>query len=65
MGMADGIDILVADDPESFANKLIEVYTSESLWNKVSQGSLEFADRNYSYSMGVSRLRNLLASVGK
>ena len=62
MGLSEGVDVLVADEAEIFAEKLVQLYSDEKLWNQLSGSSLEFVQRNYSYKIGRARLRRLLNS---
>ena len=64
MGLVDGKHVLVADTAESFANKVISLYSDEALWNKISQGALDFVTKYYSLQAGKTRLANLLRSLG-
>jgi GT2 family glycosyltransferase/glycosyltransferase involved in cell wall biosynthesis len=41
-------DILVADQPEDFAQALIELYESEELWNRLSENSVRKTRASYS-----------------
>jgi glycosyltransferase involved in cell wall biosynthesis len=38
--LRDREDILVADEPEDFAQALIELYESEELWNRLSENGI-------------------------
>ena len=44
MALKNGENIRIADDPESFAKVIAEVYKNESLWKKISRSGLEFAE---------------------
>lgn len=63
MGMKDMVDVLVADDAESFADKLVNLYNDKVLWDQISSHCLDFVQRNYSYKLGKARLRRLLNSL--
>ena len=63
MGLIDGVNVLVADDREKFADKIVCLYSDEQLWNKISENSFEFVQRNYSYNVGKARIRRLLNSL--
>jgi len=41
MTPVDHEDIFVADEPEDFAQALIELYESEELWNRLSKNGLK------------------------
>ena len=40
MGLTDHEDVLIADEPEDFAVRLIELYESEELWNRLSENGI-------------------------
>ena len=63
MGMRDTLEVLVADEPEEFSEKLVSLYSDEELWNQISSGSLDFVQRKYSYEAGKERLHTLLSSL--
>ena len=63
MGLVDGVEILIADGAEQFAEKLVDLYNNENLWNQISNGSLDFVQRNYSYTTGKAHLQQLLDSL--
>ena len=62
MGMKDGVEVLIADSAESFAEKLVGLYSNEAWWCNLSKASLNFVHRNYSYDIGKERIRTLLNS---
>ena len=37
MGIIDGVHARVADDPRSFANAIVSLYTDEALWTRISE----------------------------
>ena len=63
MGLEHNREVLIADSPVDFAKSVISLYQDEDLWNKISQNSLDFMVRNYSYDAGKARLRRLLSSL--
>jgi hypothetical protein len=64
MGLCNGRDVLIADDPRAFADAVVRLYTDETLWLSLSDSGLEFVEASYSPAAGRERLRNLLAGVG-
>ena len=65
MGMADGEHILVADDPQAFAERVVRLYTDEPLWDTLSQASLSLVSAQYSLAAGERRLKQLLSGIGE
>ncbi|NLI82629.1 MAG: glycosyltransferase [Deltaproteobacteria bacterium] len=56
MGLLEGEEILVADDPETFAERVVELYTRSELWASLSKKGLDFVRRHYSFH----RIREIL-----
>src|SRR6266516_4029486 len=48
MELANGEDILVADEAEDFARRLIELYESEELWKRLSENGIQKTRALYS-----------------
>jgi len=59
MELKDREDILVADEPEDFAEALIELYESEELWNRISENGIEKTRSLYSAEVARERLERL------
>lgn len=41
MNLVDGVHVLIANDTDIFAKKILELYESSTLWNKLHRNSLE------------------------
>jgi glycosyltransferase involved in cell wall biosynthesis len=54
-------DILVADDPEHFAEALIELYESEELWNRLSENGIRKTRALYSVEAARENLKFLFS----
>ena len=54
-------DILVADEPEEFANALIELYESEQLWNRLSENGVRKTRELYSVEVAREKLKFLFS----
>jgi GT2 family glycosyltransferase/glycosyltransferase involved in cell wall biosynthesis len=72
MGLKDHEDILLADEPEDFARRLIELYESEELWKRLSENGIRKSRALYSadaarskleFLFGDDHLRNLDQSI--
>jgi len=59
MSLTKGENILLADDPETFAKAIAKVYKDENLWNKISQKGLEFAKKAW----GAESAREILSNI--
>jgi len=59
--LRDRDEILVADEPEDFAQALIELYESEDLWNRLSENGLTKTRALYSSETARAKLECLLS----
>jgi glycosyltransferase involved in cell wall biosynthesis len=64
MDLLDGSQVMIADDPEEFANKVVEAYTSEDVWRRLSAGGLEHVARHYSPEVVRGKVTALLEREG-
>ncbi|EHJ45941.1 glycosyl transferase family 2 (plasmid) [Solidesulfovibrio carbinoliphilus subsp. oakridgensis] len=48
LGWNDGVELLVGDDPETFARQCLRLYREPDLWATVQAGALARIDREYS-----------------
>lgn len=64
MHLIDGEEVLVADSPEEFAEKVITAYQDEALWERLSQGGLKRAQEEYSIPANIRLTQELLAEIG-
>ena len=63
MGLTDEHNILIADDPDTFAKKVILLYQDEELWNKISINSIEHIRQNFSYEISKNRIKQFIDSL--
>jgi len=59
MGLLDREDVLVADEPEAFAQAMIELYESEQLWRRLSQNGIRKTRELYSTDAARKKLEFL------
>jgi GT2 family glycosyltransferase/glycosyltransferase involved in cell wall biosynthesis len=62
MDLNDREDVLVADDPESFANAVIQLYRSDDLWDRLSRQGIKKAQESYSVEAARKQLLRLLST---
>lgn len=62
-GLRDREDILIADDPEALAEALVEGYTDEALWCRLSAAGLAFVTERYSLEAHADRMKRLLRDL--
>src|SRR5262249_11800134 len=63
LGLKDGEHILVGDEPNDFAEKVVKLYSDENLWNQLSANGLSFVEKNWSIEVGERRLSEFLHDV--
>lgn len=51
---------LVGNDPESFAEQCIKLYTNKDLWEKIRKNALEYISQNHSPEVLKSRLKAII-----
>jgi glycosyltransferase involved in cell wall biosynthesis/SAM-dependent methyltransferase len=64
MGLEVGDGVVVADDPEAFADAVVRLHQVAAWWESCSRGGLEFVQRNYSLEAGIEIVRGLLERIG-
>ncbi|ABQ27330.1 glycosyltransferase [Geotalea uraniireducens] len=63
MGLDDGRNVLIADNPENFAEAVLSLYSNEKLWTEISVSSMKHIDQNYSRECISLKLAELLGSL--
>lgn len=48
MHLCDGVDVLVADEAQAFADAVVRAYRDEGLWNQLSRNGLDNVTRHFS-----------------
>ncbi len=59
----DGEDILIADSPADFAQKVILLYSDEHLWRRLSENSIRNIEKYHSYDAAKRKLAEFLGVV--
>ena len=60
--LVDGVHVLIADTPESFADSVCKIYTEEKLWYSISNAGLKYVNENHSFDFGKRRIEEMLSS---
>jgi GT2 family glycosyltransferase len=63
-GLTHGLDCLIADSKEAWADWVVRLYTDEELWNQISANAFKLAEARYSFAGGALVLGNELARIG-
>lgn len=59
----DGQDMLIADTPEDFSDRIIELYNKDTLWSQVSENGLQIVAEHFSFSTAKKRLIELFNAI--
>lgn len=60
MGLVHEKDILIADDPESFAREIIRLYDDEALWQRLSEAGKQNIEDRFSFALAEKQLKAVL-----
>ena len=63
-GLTDGVDCLIANSPEEWADRVFRLYSDEALWKRISASAMELARTRYSFDAGTAALAAPLTTVG-
>lgn len=64
MDLEDGRDVLLADTPEDFADRVLRLYEDDDLWRLLSRGGRENVRRRFSPAVAEKQVRGILAEIG-
>jgi GT2 family glycosyltransferase/glycosyltransferase involved in cell wall biosynthesis len=64
MGLIDGLEVLIADTPESFRNAIVRLYNDRDLWLRLSTNGMAFVKEHYSIQAGLGYTKEILRMVG-
>ncbi|RNF84206.1 glycosyltransferase [Montanilutibacter psychrotolerans] len=60
MHLVDGEDVLVADDPQEFADALLHAYRNETLWQRLADRGRTNVERHFSLDAGREVVRRVV-----
>lgn len=61
MGLRPGVDLLVADDPQAYADEIVRLYGDEALWNCLAANGRANIQRHFSRANAAKTLAGLVA----
>jgi GT2 family glycosyltransferase len=64
MKLIDDINILKADSPYEFQQKVIQLYSKEAEWEKISKNGILFVHDNFSLSVFEEKLKAIFEELG-
>jgi GT2 family glycosyltransferase len=62
-GLVDGTHLLVADDPSTFAARIVSLYDDEAQWTALSVAGREFIETSFGTEVGRRRIAEILETV--
>jgi glycosyltransferase involved in cell wall biosynthesis len=63
MHLVDGLDALVADDADGFADAVLRLYDDEALWNRIAINGRANVARHFSIDAARAVVRELFLSA--
>jgi glycosyltransferase involved in cell wall biosynthesis len=63
MGLKDGENVLIADNAEDFADKVVALYDDQSAWDNLSQNSLKYVKENNSAEVAENKFNQLFKDL--
>jgi len=63
MHLVDGKDVLVADDPEEFAEKIVQAYLERGLWEQLSAAGRRNIEKYFSFEVAENQLQEITESL--
>lgn len=64
MAVADGEEVLVADDPDTISERIVNVYSDPELWTRLSLNGHRMSQKDYSLAEYRRRLHEILVTIG-
>jgi GT2 family glycosyltransferase len=64
MGLSAGNDLLVADEPQAFAEAVADLISNESRWNELREAGLAFAERATSRAVVRRQVQTMITALG-
>ncbi len=62
MPLKPGHDILIADEPEAFADLVVKLHEDDALWQHVSAHGVDHVRQHYSFEAGAKTISSMLTS---
>jgi GT2 family glycosyltransferase len=63
-GVRDGVDCLIARDPAEWVEVIVRLYSDKESWQRMSQSATGFTRENYSFEVGLEKMRRAFDLVG-
>lgn len=63
MGLVDGVNVMIAENAEAFADAVIAAYQDEDLWTRLSTAGIDLMQQEFSFERGLARLKQLIEDI--
>ena len=63
MLLADGENIVIADGAKEFSNAIVKIYRDKTMWQRISENGLVFADQHWGATAASEILANILLDL--
>ncbi len=60
MGLTDGRQVFIADDPGTFAERVLGLFVDDALWADMREEGIAFVEENYSWARCLARCTEAL-----
>ena len=64
MSLRDGVEVMVADSPATFADAVVNVYRDPALWQQLAAAGFDFVRHEYAVDANIGRVLAVLADAG-
>jgi len=64
LGLENGNNAFIADSPEEFARRIIELYKNGETWNKISKNSFTWMRNNFTPEVAKEKLSKMFHELG-
>ncbi|HRD67482.1 MAG TPA: glycosyltransferase [Candidatus Competibacter sp.] len=62
-GLIDGVNVLVAEGAEAFADAVVALYRDEERWQTLSANGIAFYESHYSFAVGQKRIAEIFDTL--
>ena len=65
MNLTDEREVLIADEPETFADAVVKLYQSAELWQRLSDNGFRFVEENFSPPVIDEKIQKAIEKISK
>lgn len=64
-GLTHGLDVMIGDDPASFATAIVELYTQEDLWQRLAENSRARIEKHFTPEVIAETINRSIKEAGQ